>query len=142
MPQRINPDLLKTAAYMHMTGEDVADIAAAVGRKSRAIYDWFAREDWPAYLEEARKLWVETVMKDARKAVRSQIKGGDGMLALKVLERSPFDPEMAPPKQHRVIEGGLDIDMSPREKLADKLGKMHDRNGHGKTVSVDGAANS
>ena len=88
-----------SAAYLRMLGATQIDAAKAVGRNARTIREWEAHETWPAAREAARRLWLVDLSDASRHALLQTIRGGNGDLALKVLER--IDDELRPPT-HRV----------------------------------------
>jgi hypothetical protein len=81
-----------------MMGATQTHAAHAVGRAERTGQTW--EEDKVTYAqarEEARKRWLGELTDAARRALLTTIQGGDGHLALQLLER--LDSDLAPAKQ-------------------------------------------
>jgi hypothetical protein len=96
-------------AYLRMMGATQTHAARAVGRAERTGQMW--EEDKGTYLqarEEARKRWLGELTDAARVALLTTIQGGDGHLALQLLER--LDSDLAPAKHRQALTldgGGL-----------------------------------
>ena len=85
-------------AYLRMMGATQKDAGHAIGRTTRTVQDWEAdKETWHLAREEARQRWLGELTDAARGALLRTIRGGDGDLSLRVLER--IDVDLAPPKQ-------------------------------------------
>ncbi len=122
------------AAYLRMMGASQELAAKSVGRSERTIRLWESEPTWSQAREEARDLWVGDLEDSSRKAVLECIRGGDGDLALKVLERiddylrpatqriAPTDPSGRKPYENQMnLESLSDADLATLESLVRRV---------------------
>ena len=111
------------AAYLRMMGSTQVQAAKAVGRSVRTIRDWEADKClWDLAREEARKRWMRELVDVSRGALLAKVRGGDGDLAFRILER--VEEELAPPAYQMRHSGDIDVTMhvrAARERVGAKL---------------------
>lgn len=114
------------AAYYRLLGYTQEDAGKEIRRNGRTVRRWEEDNDeWASLCAEAQALYLKDVIAAARNAVIKQIKGGDGDLGFKILERNEIGFE--PPAQR--LKLGMDQDEAEEvdEGLATQIEDMEHR---------------
>ena len=93
------------AAYLLMMGETWVSTASKVGRTQVTIANWKRHPSWEDARKEAVNRWLYDMHDVSCQAVYSQVKGGDGALGMKVLERLEVFPAQTITHQHTGKDG-------------------------------------
>lgn len=132
------------AAYWRCLGYTQVETAKRVHRTWKTIQRWESDPRWHDAMAEAKKRYLGDAFAAARQAVIKQIRGGDGDLGFKLLERSEEGFMLQQKSQEDVVSQMIVQVLEAREQIERQLTTIAQRhaefatNGHSSTDQKSG----